>query len=515
MTACDKQGEMFVLACVGMYGKAAWQYIDSQKDTYIPAPTTEHTIVMRIAKECERFGDVVWFQKDTDDKPTKKKPEMPTKSSHFDFLFKFHKNPIGLRPISANPNTGEVPTARVVNVALKFIEAYAMDRIWHDEILVTSGDIVPRSSVMIGCDQMHIRHLNSMLSRGHLDINTLKFAVYDFTSMYTKFPHGMIKNAVNAVLTYAFRAHAASNGWTEIYLATPHHDQYQYRSCYWTAQKDLSEHAAKTHKTIDLTGLIARVAFLVDNSYVFFGGQMFHQQIGIAMGLIPAGLIANMVCFYYEAAYLRRCLRRYGDLKAAPNTPDAELRHQKNRCTFIKHLKRYIDDCLFTLPNGYDPQNSLYDERTAFDGTQDGTDVDGIYPSKYAGPNNTIVNMPCELERVAGPARSVNFLDWILTVDVERNRIMTETYDKRHDMPLFAHTRTFPHISSLLPMRVKLNVITSQLIRFARRSSTLRTPAHAAARLVASFLDYGYPRAPVTNKVRSFLCHWKHATHLG
>ena len=335
VTVCDKQGEMFVLTCVGMYGKAAWQYIDSQKDTYIPAPTTEHTIVMRIAKECERFGDVVWFQKDTDDKPTKKKPEMPTKSSHFDFLFKFHKNPIGLRPISANPNTGEVPTARVVNVALKFIEAYAMDRIWHDEVLVTNGDIVPRSSVMIGCDQMHIRHLNSMLSRGHLDINTLKFAVYDFTSMYTKFPHGMIKNAVNSALTYAFRADAASMGWTEIYLATPHHDQYQYRSCYWTAQKDLSEHAAKTHKTIDLTGLIARVAFLVDNSYVFFGGQMFHQQIGIAMGLIPAGLVASMVCFYYEGAYLRRCLRRYADLRASPNTLDAELRHQKNRCTFI------------------------------------------------------------------------------------------------------------------------------------------------------------------------------------
>ena len=64
-------------------------------------------------------------------------------------------------------------------------------------------------------------------------------------------------------------------------------------------------------------------------------------------------------------------------------------------------------------------------------------------------------------------------------------------------------------------MRVKLNVITSQLIRFARRSSTLTTLAHAAACPVASFLDYSYPRAPVTNKVFNFRCHWKHATHLG
>ena len=72
-------------------------------------------------------------------------------------------------------------------------------------------------------------------------------------------------------------------------------------------------------------------------------------------------------------------------------------------------------------------------------------------------------------------------------------------------MPLFAHTRTFPHISSaLLPMRVKLSVLTSQFIRFSRRSSTLTTLTHAAARLVASFLDYGHQRAPVTNHFRSF-----------
>ena len=53
-------------------------------------------------------------------------------------------------------------------------------------------------------------------------------------------------------------------------------------------------------------------------------------------------------------------------------------------------------------------------------------------------------------------------------------------------------------------MRVKLSVLTSQFIRFSRRSSTLTTLTHAAARLVASFLDYGHQRAPVTNHFRSF-----------
>ena len=32
---------------------------------------------------------------------------------------------------------------------------------------------------------------------------------------------------------------------------------------------------------------------------------------------------------------------------------------------------------------------------------------------------------------------------------------------------------------------------------------------------LSSKFYYGYPRAPVTNKVFNFRCHWKHATHLG
>ena len=46
---------------------------------------------------------------------------------------------------------------------------------------------------MVGCeDAARISLLNILTARGDIDLEKLKFAVYDFTSMYTKFTHKMI-----------------------------------------------------------------------------------------------------------------------------------------------------------------------------------------------------------------------------------------------------------------------------------------------------------------------------------
>ena len=50
--------------------------------------------------------------------------------------------------------------------------------------------------------------------------------------------------------------------------------------------------------TLRLSLLIDRmIRFLVENlnAFVTFGGEVFKQEIGIAMGLIPAGAIASLV----------------------------------------------------------------------------------------------------------------------------------------------------------------------------------------------------------------------------
>jgi hypothetical protein len=114
--------------------------------------------------------------------------------------------------------------------------------------------------------------------------------------------------------------------------------------------------------------------------YVYWGGEIFHQQIGVAMGLIPAGLFATIVCFTCEIEFLRRCLARLNS-ELARDAAGAEIPKLRAKVYFALWLKRYIDDEFHTLVDAeaFDSSTALYDERTVFDGSQDGTDADGLY----------------------------------------------------------------------------------------------------------------------------------------
>ena len=340
--------------------------------------------------------------------------------------------------------------------------------------------------------------------------------------MYTKFTHSMILDARTDIITYAFRsqsvrrARQSGEPASDVFLAAPHHHLYKIIPARWVSSRKLSDKDAKNLAIITLEGLLDRIHFLVTNAYVTFGGEIFHQQIGVAMGLIPAGLIATLVCFHYEIRFLKRCLTRYDTLMNTLPPHDPALEEQKSRVYFILFLKRYIDDCLHTLTNDYDSATALYDERTAFDGSQDGTIVDGIFPKSARGPHGTPVDMPCELEAVHRPSTSITFCDWDITIDVDKGRIVTKVHDKRHRMPLFQHARTFPHVRSLIQLPAKMNVITSQFIRFSRRASSMTAFATAAARLVANMLIHHYPKNQVLRKIAHFHRYWpKYGKHLG
>ena len=92
-----------------------------------------------------------------------------------------------------------------------------------------------------------------------------------------------------------------------------------------------------------LGALLNRIRFLVENSYVTFGGEVFKQEIGIAMGLIPAGAIASLVCYSYELDYLNRCLKKWKSMD--PTDPSYAEMHA--RTLFAMLSRRYIDDNLY------------------------------------------------------------------------------------------------------------------------------------------------------------------------
>ena len=53
----------------------------------------------------------------------------------------------------------------------------------------------------------------------------------------------------------------------------------------------------RVHKLID---------FVVDNSYFRLGNKVYHQCIGIPMGIDPAPQMANLYLYSYESSYMAK-----------------------------------------------------------------------------------------------------------------------------------------------------------------------------------------------------------------
>jgi hypothetical protein len=186
-----------------------------------------------------------------------------------------------------------------------------------------------------------------------------------------------------------------------------------------------------------------------------------------------------------------------------------ERKDLRTRILTMIILSRYIDDCIFPAINGMDPKTLHYDDRTSLDGSQDGSSLDGIFPRTTHGPNGALILMPCELEEVSAPSRGAEYLDFGLAVDLRTRRLVTKVYDKRDNMPVFANSRTFPHIDSGLSKKVKYGVVGSQLIRFTRRCSSMRDFAACAARLFENMINYDYKPRELRRQLSAFgFSHW-------
>jgi hypothetical protein len=224
-----------------------------------------------------------------------------------------------------------------------------------------------------------------------------------------------------------------------------------------------------------------------------------------------------LTCFYYEMLYLTRLLKTYKAhcaahpvaLQRLSSSLRAEREDLRTRILTMIILSRYIDDCIFPAINGMDPKTLHYDDRTAFDGSQDGSALDGIFPRTTRGPHGAVIHMPCELEEVSAPARRAEYLDFSLRVDLGTRRLVMKVYDKRDDMAFFKDYRTFPHIDSGLSDKVKYGVVRSQLIRFTRRCSSMRDFAKCAARLFENMISHDYKPRPLRRQLSIFgASHW-------
>ena len=126
--------------------------------------------------------------------------------------------------------------------------------------------------------------------------------------------------------------------------------------------------------------------FLIDNIFVFFGGRVFQQTVGIPMGTNCTPLLADLLLYSYEADFIQWLLKK----------------NEKKLTRSFNFTFRYIDDAL-----------SLNNSRF-------GDFVDRIYPIEL------------EIRDTTDTDRSASYLDLHLEIDSD-GRLRTKLYDKRDD----------------------------------------------------------------------------------
>ncbi len=165
------------------------------------------------------------------------------------------------------------------------------------------------------------------------------------------------------------------------------------------------------------TEFIQAFTFLIDNIYVKFGDNIYHQTLGIPMGTDCAPLLADLYLYTYE----------YDFLDSLTKSKKLHLAKTFN-FTF-----RYIDDLISINYKHFN------------------THISDIYPPEL------------ELKETTESTTTVSYHDLLVDID---SFLTFKLFDKRDyfNFPIV----NFPHLDSNIPVKPAYGVYVSQLIRCFR-----------------------------------------------
>ena len=134
-----------------------------------------------------------------------------------------------------------------------------------------------------------LKNSTSLLSSlDQLDVRTAtSVQTFDFSTLYTSIPHGLLKSRISNLVHNAFRKKDGSVRYTHI--------------------KVTRAQGYFTHDTAD--NICKMIEFLIDNIFVQFGGHLFRQVIGIPMGTNCAPLLADLFLYSYENEFLENMIK--------------------------------------------------------------------------------------------------------------------------------------------------------------------------------------------------------------
>ena len=456
-TCADKAAQDFAWICSVQYAK--WliyevtkpnsSYTEVQGNNYLPIITTFKTFLLQHKPEL---------------KCVVKKPEFAILKC----IVKYHKNEAAkmARFIAASNNIFSTTLAVRINFFLGHLTSN-FESLWHDSLSRAHAidDTIPThlpSWVCTGSEVVAdtIRQLNNDVPK-HLRV-AICVATYDFATLYTLLSQDDLIGVFDSLFDQIFSGLGAGIHGPPMYSHLAYCSDTGIDDAYLCAGIPANPVGIqKKYLYISLATLKASFSILIKNTYVKVGDKLFHQTIGIPMGVNPAVHIANYFLFHYELAFINKLID-HGKIDVLK--------------TYLR-VKRYIDDLLYI---GSKADAALFHQLVSGDFFF--PDVPGVNFRIYP------VGLTCGKE--LGPGHKVHFLDVSILYNHLRSRWETDIYSKRND-PKFKRLsmRRYPDISSKLTKSVKYNVITSETIRYFRLVSRKARVITLLAELARTLLD--------------------------
>ena len=126
--------------------------------------------------------------------------------------------------------------------------------------------------------------LNKFKSKG---FKASKLSTYDFSTLYTKLPHHLIKDKLIVLIERTFS---------------------RAKTLYLACNEECAVFTSDVHKNYKLwsyQNVCEALVYLLNNIFIRFGTKVHRQTIGIPMRTNCAPLVADLLLFYYERDFMK------------------------------------------------------------------------------------------------------------------------------------------------------------------------------------------------------------------
>ena len=415
---------------------------------------------------------------------------------NYTLLIKLHKTPAAPRFIVAARNVVTTPAAVLLCKILKALDPFLVslmkvefDKIpgfsWHGSspVLKNTADMV---KMMENANRF-------------LDNQVVSFQSADVARLYTNIPLDSLKATLKTLYNKLFDALGEG---LKVFLQRK-------KTCagVWLGSAGFPPPDAREGGTNSLTryriftfnDVSALIDFVVDNNYVSFGGNLYRQILGIAMGGNASVYLANHYLFSYELAFFKQLIDCV--VSSPPSSPPAPpieslplyeppnfsvlINHHDIAICLLKaflHLTRYIDD-ISSLNNPYF-SNLLYTDQSFYN-------FHGLYPRQL------------ELT-LTSPSPSLNYLDiTISSMNSDNKTPLHSSFYNKFSEPAFRSLSIirFTHASSNISKHIKRNLLTGVFHRYRSNLTNPRSFIHSMAVTFVNLQRSGYS----SYELRSFL----------